>query len=80
VNNFIRYCWDRILQEVSDAKFYAIGFNPPQELLDFRSDNVIVQEGGDNDNVRRFYRNSDVFVAPIELGTVFRGKLLEAKA
>ncbi|VUT26020.1 MAG: hypothetical protein MASP_01280 [Candidatus Methanolliviera sp. GoM_asphalt] len=53
VNNFIRYCWDRILQE-----------------------------GGDNDNVRRLYRNSDVFVAPIELGTGFRfrGKLLEAMA
>ena len=80
VNNFIRYCWDRILQEVPDATFYAIGFNPPQELLDLRSDNVIVQEGGDNDNVRRFYWNSDVFVAPIELGTGFRGKLLEAKA
>ena len=45
-----------------------------------RSDNVIVREGGDNDNVRRFYWNSDVFVAPIELGTGFRGKLLEAKA
>ena len=80
VNNFIRYCWDRILQEVPDATFYAIGFNPPQELLDLRTDNVIVQEGGDNDSVRRFYRNSDVFVAPIELGTGFRGKLLEAKA
>ena len=80
VNNFIRYCWDRILQEVPDATFYAIGFNPPQELLDLRNDNVIVQEGGDNDNVRRFYWNSDVFVAPIELGTGFRGKLLEAKA
>ena len=80
VNNFIRYCWDRILQEVPDATFYAIGFNPPQELLDLRSDNVIVQEGGDNENVLRFYRNSDVFVAPIELGTGFRGKLLEAKA
>ena len=80
VKNFIRYCWDRILQEVPDAKFYAIGFNPPQELLDLRSDNVIVQEGGDNESVRRFYWNSDVFVAPIELGTGFRGKLLEAKA
>jgi len=80
VKNFINHCWDRILQEVPDATFYAIGFNPPQELLDLGSDNVIVQEGGDNDNVRRFYRNSDVFVAPIELGTGFRGKLLEAKA
>lgn len=80
VKNFINHCWNRILQEVADARFYAIGFNPPQELLDLRSDNVIVQEGGDNENVRRFYWNSDVFVAPIELGTGFRGKLLEAMA
>ena len=80
VKNFIHHCWDRIQQEVPDAKFYAIGFNPPQELLDLRSDNVTVREGGDDENVRRFYWNSDVFVAPIELGTGFRGKLLEAKA
>ncbi len=80
VKNFINNCWDRILQEVPDAKFYAIGFNPPQELLDLRSENVIVREGGDDENVRRFYWNSEVFVAPIELGTGFRGKLLEAMA
>jgi len=80
VRNFINHCWDRIQQEVPDARFYAIGFDPPQELLDLRSDNVFVQEGGDNENIRRIYWNSDVFVAPIELGTGFRGKLLEAMA
>ena len=80
VKNFIDHCWDRIQQEVPDAKFYAIGFNPPQELLDLRSENVTVREGGDDENVRRFYWNSDVFAAPIELGTGFRGKLLEAMA
>ena len=80
VKNFINHCWNRILVEVPNARFYAIGFNPPKELLDLRRENVIVQEGGDNENVRRFYWNSDVFVAPIELGTGFRGKLLEAMA
>jgi len=80
VKNFIRHCWDRIQREVPDARFYAIGFNPPEELVNLRSDNVVVQEGGDNESVRRFYWNSDVFVAPIELGTGFRGKLLEAMA
>jgi len=80
VKNFIGHCWDKILKQVPDAKFYAIGFNPPQELLELRSKckNVIVQEGGDNENVRRIYWKSDVFVAPIALGTGFRGKLLEA--
>ena len=80
VKNFIHHCWNRIQQEVPDVKFYAIGFNPPQELLDLRSENVTVREGGDDENVLRFYWNSEVFVAPIELGTGFRGKLLEAMA
>ncbi len=80
VKNFIYQCWPKIRDDVPDAKFYAIGFKPPQELLDLRSDNILVQEGGPNENVRRFYWNSDVLVAPIELGTGFRGKLLEAMA
>ena len=82
VKNFIEHCWDKILKQVPDAKFYAIGFNPPPELLELRTKcrNVIVQEGGDNENVRRIYWQSDVFVAPIALGTGFRGKLLEAMA
>ncbi len=82
VKNFIHHCWHRILQEVPDAIFYAIGFHPPQELLDLsaENENVVVSEGGTNEDVRQFYWNSDVFVAPIELGTGFRGKLLEAMA
>ncbi|MFB0556520.1 MAG: glycosyltransferase family 4 protein [Dehalococcoidia bacterium] len=80
VKNFMDHCWSKILREVPDARFYAIGFRPPQELLDLRSDNVVVEDGGDNRNVRRLYWNSDLFVAPIELGTGFRGKLLEAMA
>ncbi len=82
VKNFIEHCWDKILKQVPDAKFYAIGFNPPPELLEFKTKckNVIVREGGDNENVRRIYWQSDVLVAPIALGTGFRGKLLEAMA
>ena len=82
VKNFVEHCWDKILEQVPDAKFYAIGFNPPPELLELRTTckNVIVQQGGDNENVRRIYWQSDIFVAPIALGTGFRGKLLEAMA
>jgi len=82
VKNFVENCWDKILKQVPDAKFYAIGFNPPPELLELKTKykNVFVQQGGDNENVRRIYWKSDVFVAPIALGTGFRGKLLEAMA
>jgi glycosyltransferase involved in cell wall biosynthesis len=80
VQNFMKYCWERISKEVPDASFYAIGFAPPPELQALRSNRIIVREGGAHSNVRDIYWKSDVFVAPIELGGGFRGKMLEALA
>ncbi|MHC1569973.1 MAG: glycosyltransferase family 4 protein [Candidatus Syntropharchaeales archaeon] len=80
VLNFMENYWEKIVKAVPDAKFYAVGHNPPPEILKFRSENVIVKQGGDNENVRQTYWDSDVFVAPITLGTGFRGKILEAMA
>lgn len=74
------HCWARISKAVPDAIFYAIGFAPPTELLYLRSDRVVVREGGAHSDVREVYWKSDVFVAPIELGGGFRGKMLEALA
>ena len=42
----MRHCWDRISQEVPDAVFHAVGFDPSPKLLDLRSDRVVVHEGG----------------------------------
>jgi glycosyltransferase involved in cell wall biosynthesis len=80
VQNFMAHSWGRISREVPDARFYAIGFNPPPDLLALKSHRVIVREGGSHSDVREVYWNSDVFVAPIELGGGFRGKILEALA
>ena len=80
VQNFMKHCWGRISKEAPDASFYAIGFAPPPELLSLRSDRIIVREGGAHSNVRDIYWKSDIFVAPIELGGGFRGKMLEALA
>lgn len=80
VMNFMNHCWGRISKEVSDANFHAIGFDPPPELLALRGDRIVVREGGAHSDVREAYWGSDIFVAPIELGGGFRGKLLEALA
>lgn len=76
VQNFMKFCWEKVQKEVPEAEFWAVGFNPPPEITKYRSEKVIVQQGGED--VRKFYWSSDVFVAPIELGGGFRGKLLEA--
>jgi glycosyltransferase involved in cell wall biosynthesis len=80
VHNFMAHCWRKVSKEVPEVTFYAIGFHPPPELLGLRSDRVVVREGGAHSDVREVYWNSDVFVAPIELGGGFRGKMLEALA
>jgi glycosyltransferase involved in cell wall biosynthesis len=80
VQNFMTHCWGRISKEVPAATFYAIGFTPPAELLSLRGDRIIVREGGEHSDVREIYWKSDIFVAPIELGGGFRGKMLEALA
>ncbi|MBL7211057.1 MAG: glycosyltransferase [Desulfobacteraceae bacterium] len=80
VQNFMTHCWGMISSQVPDAIFHAIGFSPPPELLSLRSDHVIVREGGAHADVRQTYWDSDLFVAPIELGGGFRGKMLEALA
>ena len=80
VQNFMNYCWEKISKEVPDAIFYAIGFDPPPELLALRSNRIVVREGGAHSDVREIYWKSDIFVAPIELGGGFRGKILEALA
>ncbi len=80
VQNFMTHCWGRISSQVPDVIFHAIGFSPPLELLALRNDHVIVREGGAHSDVRKTYWESDLFVAPIELGGGFRGKLLEALA
>lgn len=80
VHNFMQHCWPEISREVPDAHFYAIGFDPPAELLAYQNERVIVREGGSHAGVRQIYWIGDIFVAPIELGGGFRGKMLEALA
>ncbi len=78
VNNFMQHCWPEVSKAVPEARFYAIGFNPPDELLAYRNERVTVRQGGTHDDVRQIYWIGDIFVSPIELGGGFRGKMLEA--
>jgi len=80
VQNFMTHCWAKITREVPETTFHAIGFDPPPELLALGEDRIIVREGGAHSDVRETYWGSDIFVAPIELGGGFRGKMLEALA
>ncbi len=80
VQNFLTRCWPEIRAAVADVRFFAIGHEPPEQLRRFASPQVVIRPGGSHADMVREYWRADVFVAPIELGTGFRGKILEALA
>jgi len=75
VYNFVNNCWNRIKETFPGAEFHIVGFHPPKDFYNL-GEGIFPREGGAD--VRKFYWNCDVFVAPLELGGGFRGKILEA--
>jgi glycosyltransferase involved in cell wall biosynthesis len=80
VKNFISHCGDRILAGSPGCKVLCNWVQSTSRTAGFEKRKCDCQGRGDDENMRRCYWNSDVFVAPIEWGTGFRGKLLEAMA
>lgn len=77
---FLRDIWPSILREHPGAKFYAIGQDPPRDLLDIaqREPSVIVT--GFVDDVRPYVRKAAVYVVPLRVGGGTRLKVLDALA
>lgn len=77
---FLRDIWPTILREHPGARFYAIGQDPPRELLEYarREPSVIVT--GFVDDVRPYVRKAAVYVVPLRVGGGTRLKVLDALA
>jgi glycosyltransferase involved in cell wall biosynthesis len=61
-----------------DATCYIVGKNPPQEIADLRSTNVIVT--GEVPSLQDYYRRAQVIVAPLREGSGIKVKVVEALA
>lgn len=57
-------------------KVLIAGANPKKELLDLASENVDVK--GWVDDIREYYSNAKIFLAPMQIGTGLQNKLLQA--
>jgi polysaccharide biosynthesis protein PslH len=67
-----------VIAGVPDARFTILGANPPKEILERASPNVIVT--GFIRDVRPYIARSEVFIIPLLIGSGIRGKALEAMA
>ncbi|MCX6171131.1 MAG: glycosyltransferase [Ignavibacteriales bacterium] len=75
---FVKEIFPIVLLKVPTAKFYIVGQNPPKEILDLQSENIIVT--GFVSDIKKEYLLSEVNVAPIRIGAGTPNKIIESLA
>lgn len=70
--------WPKIKDQISNAKLWIVGRNPPDDILKLKSKDIQI-DGGVED-IRTAYGNADVLLAPIRNGRGTKYKILEAMA
>jgi polysaccharide biosynthesis protein PslH len=77
---FAAEVWPLVRKEVKGARFLVVGRGPTGDMLALADRDPSIEITGEVDDVRPFFRASDVFVCPVRMGGGFRGKVLEAMA
>lgn len=75
---FVKDILPMILDKLPDLKFYVIGSNPPESILNLASDNVIVKGFVSDEELEEQYRNCRISVVPLRYGAGIKGKVVEA--
>ena len=76
VRYFIIEVWPLIHTRIPGVKFYIIGANPPEEIQNLASPNVIVL--GHVDDLSGFFNGFRLSIAPIRYGAGIKGKVLHS--
>lgn len=74
----VKKIWPQIKKKISNARLWIVGRNPPEDILNFASDDIRVDGGVDD--IRTAYGATDVLLAPIRNGRGTKYKILEAMA
>lgn len=70
--------WPKIKNEIKGARLWIVGRNPPDDILNFASEDI--QVDGAVEDIRVAYSKSSVLLAPIRNGRGTKYKILEAMA
>ena len=73
---FLENVWNKILQEIPNAKFHLAGRKMPQKYFEYSSDSVIVL--GEVEDAFQFMKTCEVMVVPLKSGSGMRVKIIEA--
>ena len=80
VMHFLHDIWPRVRAGHPDVKFFAVGQDPPAEVLDFAKSDPRVVVTGYVDDIRPFVRQAAVYVVPLRVGGGTRLKVLDGMA
>jgi glycosyltransferase involved in cell wall biosynthesis len=77
---FLKEIWTHIRDAIPEVVFYAVGQDPPGELLEIASRDSQIRVTGYVDDVRPYISNACVYVVPLRIGGGTRLKVLDAMA
>lgn len=70
--------WPLVTQRVPDVRFFAVGQDPPRELLDHAARDPRIVVTGRVPDVRPYVREAAIYIVPIRVGGGTRLKVLDA--
>ena len=80
VMHFLKDIWPLIVTQHPDLRFYAVGQDPPRELMALAEADPRIEVTGFVDDIRPFVRKSAVYIVPLRIGGGTRLKVLDAMA
>lgn len=79
VDWFLSQVWPKVTAEVPEARFYAVGYGPPPQML-ARADGERIFVTGYADDLTPWYQAATVFVSPVQVAGGLLQKVLDALA
>lgn len=75
---FGREIMPRIIEKIPDMKWYVMGSNPPQAVIEMAGDNIIVKGFVSDEELEDHYSRCRMSVVPLRYGAGIKGKVVEA--
>ena len=67
-----------IIEKIPDMKWYVMGSNPPQAVIEMAGDNIIVKGFVSDEELEDHYGRCRMSVVPLRYGAGIKGKVVEA--
>ena len=71
---FIKQCFPHVVSQVPDVKLFVVGSDPPKEIMDLQSENIVVT--GHVKDLKQYFQKIKLCVAPVRWGAGVKGKIV----